>query len=237
MSNPEVLRKRLETGELDVARLCVAAYLGHPQARAALGAEAPPAVGAEDADAWVRGWFPWVRPVFSAALTRLHVAAGRAALPRWEQALPGDRRPHAALEAAEVWIVQPGAQTARVAREATEGLIALVAPVAAGGDLLLHALTSAPEPERSIFRATATNGALAAAVLAAGAGSFPSIDPKGFAGNVPRETGIGMELALNCLPPQPTYGELWSSWLEAARAELIPWALGEGDPVRDRRGS
>ncbi len=235
MSDAGRLIERLENGTLTPARLAVAAYLGSAGAAAALRANAPTMVSTDDADAWVKGWLPWVTPVFNQALTRLHVATGRASLHLWESTLPDDRRPHVAIEAGEAWLLNPTPELAWEARKTVEPLVGLVGPLAVGGDMLLQMMTTAPEPQRTIFQKTATNGAMAAAALAAGAASHPAIDvTKLLEGKIPREAGFGIELALSCLPPQPTYGEMWNAWLAAAKDELIPWATGDGDPVRER---
>lgn len=235
MTDAAQLTERIENGTLQPARLSVAAYLGHADAAAALGARAPTQVDTEQAEAWVKGWLPWVEPVYNMALTRLHVATARSILHLWEKAVPDDDRPHKAIEAAEGWILNPTPEVAWEVRKTVEPLMGLLGPIAIGGDLLLGMMTTAPEPERTIFQKTAMNGAMAAVALAAGAASHPAIDvTKLLAGKIPREAAFGIELALSCLPPKPTYTTLWNTWLEAARRELIPWATGEGDPVRER---
>jgi hypothetical protein len=104
-----LLLERVRAGDLDPDGLRLAAYLGDPGAREALGADAPAAppdlgdwaVGIAPSGAGARD--PWTRE----ALARVAAAAARAALPAWEEQHPNDRLPRRTVEAIEEWILCP----------------------------------------------------------------------------------------------------------------------------------
>lgn len=118
-----LLRERVRVGVLPRRQLELAAYLGHPAAQEALGPSVfsePPAVGwsvgpglseeemaRSDFRALLLGLDWWGVP----ALVRGLCVLARRALPDFEAARPGERRPHAFLEAAERWSGDPSSET------------------------------------------------------------------------------------------------------------------------------
>lgn len=97
-----LLRERLRAGTLTEQDLRLAAYLGHAPAAEAIG-ERPFPPGVRDLQARLIGLYDHG---LEAAL-RAQVALARTFLPQFEAERPGDRRPHAALEAVEAWISCP----------------------------------------------------------------------------------------------------------------------------------
>lgn len=103
----QLLRERLRLGEVTPLGLRVAAFVGHPAARAA----APEVAAApEGGEAWAAALWAFGRDLG----VRAAVALGRALLPWFEEQLPGDRRGRRAVEAAEAWLACP-CETCRVA--------------------------------------------------------------------------------------------------------------------------
>lgn len=112
-----LLLERVRRGDLDEARLTLAAYLEHEPARRAVGAGAvapPPAPCAdvEDLGDWLGALASWG----AVALVRAFVVASRDALSAFEALAPEDARPATALAAAEEWCDAPSLETARAAR-------------------------------------------------------------------------------------------------------------------------
>lgn len=97
-----LLRERLRAGALSEQDLRLAGYLGHAPAAEALG-ERPFPPGVRDLQARLIGLYDYG---LEAAL-RAQVALARTFLPQFEAERPGDRRPHAALEAVDAWIACP----------------------------------------------------------------------------------------------------------------------------------
>lgn len=95
------LVERLRTGELPVDRARLAAYLGDPAAREALGIA--PETEAASQRAWAAGLHAWRDPVPA----RVALAAARAVLPVFDRGLNPDPRPRRALRAGEACIVCP----------------------------------------------------------------------------------------------------------------------------------
>lgn len=114
------LAERLKRNRLSPDRCALAAWLGHPGAREALGAKALPE--APDLAAWFQGFLRWGEERRIRALA----AATRKALAAFEAALPGDPRPRRAIEAALATLKSgpvPGAaqQAEKAAAEVPEG--------------------------------------------------------------------------------------------------------------------
>lgn len=105
------LVERLRTGELPVERARLAAYLGDPAAREALGIA--PETEAVSQRAWAAGLHAWRDPVPA----RVALAAARAVLPVFDRGLNPDPRPRRALRAGEACVVCPC--EAHAARAAT----------------------------------------------------------------------------------------------------------------------
>lgn len=118
----QLLLERLRIGETTQGKLELAAHLGHPAARKALG---QPGEGPED---WLTGLEGWGK----APLVRVAVACGRWALPTplGEEL----RLVEAALEAAEDWVRAPSEGNRVGARLAAEELEAFVATLDAAVD-------------------------------------------------------------------------------------------------------
>lgn len=206
-----LLAERVRAGTLAPDRLRLAAYLGHPPAREALGDEAP--VLREDPDSWIRGladWGPqaWVRAAIAAA--RL---TGR---PNQE-----------VLDAAEAWLRQP---TARMEEEARlwaeqENL-----------EFVHEENPEAPQLEAIRFRESraCVQAALSAtddlrgvthAVLA-GVAARERLSLEVLAPNSPmwiRAAEVGRLGEL----PELTTKEAVQRVRAAVREALLPWALGE----------
>ncbi|RMG12003.1 MAG: hypothetical protein D6731_14705 [Planctomycetota bacterium] len=143
------LRSALRASALSAERLGLAAALGHPAARAVLGADAPPLLeallddplpralgplspaGDEALSAWAQALAGWGQRVAVGGA----VAAAEAVLPRWtwehpsaarpwpaSAGAPPDARPALALEAARGWLHDPGPARARAAARAAEAV-------------------------------------------------------------------------------------------------------------------
>lgn len=112
-----LLLERVRRGDLDDARLSLAAHLEHEPARRAVGAAVPapppaPCADVEDLGDWL-GSLATFGPV---VLVRAFASASRDSLPAFAALAPGDARPAAALTAAEAWCDAPSLETARAAR-------------------------------------------------------------------------------------------------------------------------
>lgn len=102
MAHTRWLRERLRAGALTEQDLRLAGYLGDVAAADAVG-ERPYPPGVRDLQARLVGLYDFGLEV----ALRAQVALARTFLPQFEADRPGDRRPHAALEAVEAWIACP----------------------------------------------------------------------------------------------------------------------------------
>ena len=96
------LKGRLRAGAVTPERLACAAFLGDAAAQQAVEARAPEPWELSDRDIWIAR----IKPVGKEALVRAVIAVSRRALAVWERG-PDDRRPRAAVEAAEAWVRSP----------------------------------------------------------------------------------------------------------------------------------
>jgi hypothetical protein len=85
------------------AALVLAAKLGHPQARAALGDAAPPSLVTVPAGKWSAS----LEDVPAERLLRAAIAAVRLLLDEWRAKRSDDRQPERAIEAAERFLARP----------------------------------------------------------------------------------------------------------------------------------
>lgn len=183
-------------------------------------------------------------------LLRAAIAAARAALPVFVTAAPADARPEAALEAAERWFLEPSTEAA------ASCLTAASEALAAARGLSKRDTMPGHSPPRDAACA-ANQAAKLAHVLATIDATLVGDDDEGPCGEGDTHTTAGedmpspveleaMRLRARSLPirfagsraVRYAGGALGVPAVEAAiRAELVPWALGLGDPVRARRGA
>lgn len=232
----EVLHARVEAGLLARARLAAAAGLGDETARAALALAGAPMHESRLPE--LEAWLEALRPVGPEAWVRAAVAAARAVLPALESALPGERRPAIALDAASAWLACPCQRHADAARSAAEEAWRLC-----------DSEGRRTEPELQLaweraFPAPAASNAAAAVASAAGAAAFACFAEEAMvvawavhAANAAAETlgsplstpfaatsgGRAAELAFAAARAAGA-----SPIREAIRAELVPWLLGPG---------
>jgi len=187
------LRHRFASGELDLRRLRVAAYLGHPPAvlvyeETLTGERLRPSP--QTLGKWLRGLtlFGGV-----AVARRVAVAGGRAAAPAWEAAEPVDGASHRALvDAAAEWAACPCAEHNQVLLAARTRL-----------DDAARRVDAWERAERRTdpagLRAARLRGAGAAARAALAAGSFRWADAVHWAvravGEAPVRAAVEAEVA------------------------------------------
>jgi hypothetical protein len=195
------LRERVRVGDLTQERLELAAHCGH-QAATTLTRGNPEALSLQE---WL-GTFP---DGGDGAVTRLKIGLARAALPIWEASQPNDHRPHAAIRAAEGWVLCPCADHLAIG----EGAAQACEPEA----------TLSPDVVRSVARLAATaarcEGALATTKVEVQKICNPWDTPSDHL--VDRCLEIPAELEFR----------------RVACQDLLPWALAVGqDPVALRLG-
>lgn len=99
----QALVARQRAGQLEPARLKLAAFFDHPAARVALDLGAPDAWARKDPDAWVGA----LRPAGQAWLVSAGQAATHVLLRRWAAWFPTSGQPARALEAIDAWLACP----------------------------------------------------------------------------------------------------------------------------------
>ena len=203
------LKARLEAETLCRETLALAAYLGHATASEVLGSEAP----YEDQDLvrWIEGLSRWPKP----AWVRAGAAAARAVLPRWAAQNPGDRRPQAAIAAAEAWLRDPSEAHRQAAERAAETL----SEKGGGSDGL---------PE----------GGGGGATFDADMGLMVAVDLAAEAAHLAADTGDLKDLAEKAILAEIAHGARSRAGLdegptlrEVIRAALVPWLLGYAEPL------
>lgn len=230
----DVLAARFLVGLLAPARLQAAAALGDPDARQALGqrtdtpVELPPALE------------PLTR-LGQAACVRAALAAARAVLPAFEQRLPREPRPRAALAAAEGWLACPCEDHAAAASAAAEAAWVLCDQGGRQQDPIL-AVTwaqSFPDPALSLSGAAVASAAGAAAFAcrarepivaewavqaaesAAESLGAVTLGPRAAAAAA---SGGGRTAGMTLAALR---GQGAEAILRAIRAEVVPWLLAE----------
>lgn len=149
------LVERLRTGELSLERARLAAHLGEPAAREALGLDDEPAdPGGQRA--WAVALGSWRGQVAA----RAALAAARLVLPVFDRGLNPDPRPRRALRAAELCVVCPC--DGHTARAAAAGEHAEAVAHDDAGTAVWEAVRATLGPASEVL------GALEAAVVAAG---------------------------------------------------------------------
>lgn len=108
------LSERVRAGYVTHDQVLVAAYLGLPPARLALGADAPTIPSAN------RDWVSGLRHFAKIVSVVGAVTVARNQLHIWTEWAPGDGRPGLAIEAASAWIQCPCDDHARAAEAAYE---------------------------------------------------------------------------------------------------------------------
>lgn len=102
----QALVARQRAGQLEPARLKLAAFFEHPAARVALDLGPPDAWARKDPDAWVGA----LRPAGQAWLVAVAHAATHVLLRRWTTWFPTRAQPTIALQAVEAWLACPCAE-------------------------------------------------------------------------------------------------------------------------------
>lgn len=205
------LAERVRAGDLPRQRLTLAAFLGDEAARDALDGLVP--AGAGPVAAIVQALAPWGQPVLvRAALAAL--VATRPVAPPWADASGATRTPRQAEAALVAWLRCPCSDH-QAAVERVEGR-----PVAA--------------TPRGRWVDAAAADALRSVATGRVGGEVPD-DVVTRAAHAAREAA---RAAVRALSDDAPGGEGPPSWpgaervvRDAVRAALIPWALGEGDPL------
>lgn len=209
------LRARVQTGELKDGQLRLAAHLGHEAARTALGAAAPePTLTLREWDHPVEfnALFDTVARAGESGcepLLRVVVALARRLLPLFEACEPEDLGPRRAVQVGERWLCEPGGVDRGLLREA--------------------AWAAGASSDRVVFdHVRAHDVAELAQRVAEAAQSVATGDHERTLASV--ESGTFH--ALRAVDVSQV------NELERAVAdELVPWALGYADPVRERASS
>ncbi len=211
-----VLRDRTRSGALSSARLALAAALGAPAAR--LAAERPPAA----IDLRSQDW-PYELPDRSQEVcVRLAVAAARAVLPLHALVAPDDPLPAEALRVAEEWALCPCEEHAAAAQEACRRM--------ARGSYEVVAPAAECDEDRDAARYAAR--AARAAATTAGWPDTALLDLfEGALDAVPAVTAADLAADRAHASPQDPMPRM----IADMAAEVVPWALGEDDPLRRRR--
>lgn len=210
-----LLAERVRVGDLAPDRLQLAAYLGDPQARQALGEQAPAQV--EQLSTWSEGLEQWGRDT----LIRAALAAARLGLGVWRARYPADDHLPRGLESVERWVADPTPDHAVQVHLAVEALSAMDGLLQGGGDPFQDH-EDGIDPEQVMLevnaasRASAAGRAVKAAVWCAawadrGAAKYSLVR---WSYNAALEAAWALE--------DP--GQV----LEALRRELLPWSLGHG---------
>lgn len=228
------LSERVRASDLSPEGLRLAACLGHEAARYAathlsLSCQVPPDFTQDWRDDDLGRWQlfgPWLeqllglRPpargagtfVTPEAWVRMAVVTARAVLPVWERDFPEQREPGEALRAAESWVVSPTAETAR--RAVRCGRVAY--------DRWLEQWPGmGPQPDSVSAGLAAAHAALAVASSDADLGFEATM-----AASAREAAFYAITFAAERFAPQGAF--------EAIRAEVVPWALRQRDPVRER---
>lgn len=202
------MQLRLRTG--DRAAVELLAELGDAAARAAL-----PETKWLEPDKWLKTLEQWLLRLGARGpeeLVRTHVALARVApmspIGRGRGA-PAVRLAIAALEAAERWLVEPTEQNGQAARAAGEAALAA---------------TARARSNISAIEAMTFDAIKAALAIGDPAGARPSPHPR-MVWTCPWPYHARSRLTV----PHPVH-----AIRDAVRRELLPWALGEHDPVLDR---
>ena len=207
------LRARLKAGELHERDLELAACLGHESARTILGSDSAfslllplPRVEWEARDACAA----FVEQFGIVRALRVCLPIAWTSLEDWSALFPEDRRPRSAIEAAEAWAVCP-CESHRLGSVATVNGADEAADRAAERELI---------DERAVAAGEAASEAEACAGLASGSGGwFFEV--------------VGIRLRAQWDSPQ-SLPNAWTEVLQAVQGEVVPWALGYSDPVRER---
>jgi len=213
------LRACVRAGRLPQVMLQLAAHLGHPAARMVFGGSAPPE--SADLGKWVAGFDRYGKE----ALVRAAIAAARYPLPLWELKRPNDRLPQSALDAAEGWVLNQDEAHVSAAEKAGES----VANADRSGD---GEADDAQQLAGQTF--DADMGVHIAADMAAEAAHLAG--DMGEAEDVAQAVQTA-EVILG-ISRKGAAGELLKGTIrDAICSELVPWALGYGDPIRERQTS
>jgi hypothetical protein len=207
------LKGRLRAAALTPERLACAAFLGDAAAQQAIEARAPEPWELSDRDVWIAR----IKPVGKEAIVRAVLAVSRRALEVWELGFPDERRPRTAIEAAEAWVRSQTDETRKAAEAAYGGAdeaATAAHPDYSGLTQRLEDLGDDDPPDelrREIGLAEDRSDAGERAACAAKCASRTNA------------TAAAQDL----------YQALRGAWLDATalRRELVPWLLGEGDPL------
>jgi hypothetical protein len=216
-----LLLERVRRGDLDEARLILAAHLEHEPARRAIGDAAVPPAPAPCADVEDLGdWLGALTPFGPVVLVRAFVIASRDSLPAFEALAPDDTRPAAASAAAERWCEAPSLETARTA--SAGGKLAHLAAEELGrrADFRADWAVDTPELYSGTHVAWLCKHAAAAAFVLEPA-RVPTVGPAAHEGLV--RTIDTFVRALRCV------GTPVERVREVTRVGLLRWALGQND--------
>lgn len=205
-----LLRRRLRAGDLSPEGLSLAAFLGHPASRELLAPEAP------EVPAGYQDWLEQLRPRGHEVVMRASVAAARRVASLLAPLLRGSdaEHPQPILDAAEEALVCPCLpHVASVLRAAQACAEARRRPEAVRLDREREAAVSAATSIALLF---ADPDSAWEVMHHARLAAFAAVraDPGADQDTLPGRAGHVIKDALG--------------------AELIPWALGYGDPVRAR---
>lgn len=222
------LRARVQAGDLDAESLALATYvdpaLGGPQE-----AGAPP----RDWREWASGLKEWGL----SACVRVAVAAGQFSARHFLALYPGDPRVQQALSAVEEWLLDPSEERRLAVIAARSNCAHAHREIIVGVDHLVAVHSAA---------LSASSVATSCGEWAEWAVAGTRVSATLHAGGACAERAVsGAARALLALRKGPVLEIGWGNdevaWQEclqvvrfALRAELVPWALGYGDPVRDR---
>lgn len=213
------LRERVRSGDLSQEQLLLAGSLGHEASREA-------ATGL-----WPRravSWTEILAPCGQEAFARAAIALSRPALRTWRLRFPGDDRPERALAISIAGLRDPNETNLAALRESLEGLNALFFDCVGGGEEG-PAVAGRDEHQAAL---SALQCVQIAGQFALGSIPEPLRIPTGE--RLLESAGMALGLSLASNPqrgPSGTIGAGLPAALFALAEDLIPWALGWGDPL------
>jgi HEAT repeat protein len=208
----DVLRNRVELGDLAGARLELVAALGYEAAQIALGQKRP-----RQQDWLTRAafsaWAEGLSRYGTEACVRVGHALGRSVLHFWSCEYPDDVLPPEAVLAVENWIASPNQTRQQLAKEVKEaGMFGVRWPWTTG--------TSAAAAQVTISTADVVGGSAAiSGLLSSGVGAWMNISSV-LHDHVRPGVPLSRQRAL-------------AQVRRIVREMVVPWALGRYDPVRE----
>jgi len=201
-----LLLERVRSGETSLQRLELASFLGEESARVALGEEKRARESEIDTRQKLN---EWVRTLLDQgdkeSAVRIAVTAAREVIDYWNDTV--DKSPRLAIESAENWILSPSDQTVAKAQEMA-GMASDAIDYLDHGEHEGHAVAAASNCAYSAYVAQDKSKGGAAMTV------YSAYDAQVSSGKSEQETANKM--------------------YEIIRNNLLPWALGQGDPVKER---